>query len=121
MLVYRIEHPEDGLGPYRSVFSNTNKLLNMNAKHGVSSKHPVSCKDVYNKPSPDENFIGYCGFDCVFALKSWFRGYRKEMAREGFKMFVYDSSVDLTWISEVTRQVIFVKENADLLMIKDIP
>jgi len=112
MLIYRVER--NGIGPYFSV-NISKKLKRMNSNHSSrGSKHwrPTPTKDILRDGKPfymgDEEF---CGFSSLLDLQDWFRGYRAELRRSGFKISIYEGEPS----GIGTQQLVFVKSAATLI------
>ena len=124
MLVYRIEHPADSLGPYQSYRESNDELqkwehgpaIELHNAHSpcVSETHPV-CTQIYGWKK------GYvCGFSSMTKLKKWFAPkFRESMRQHGFVCCVFDVNPDAMCSDDY--QVGFDREEAELLDTIEIP
>lgn len=122
MLVYRIEHKKDGIGPYRS-YEGGGFVRRMKDEHNDS---------VYHKsPGCEFNTIGksffmeddmYCGFSSIKHLKIWFKGFRAAMRKNNYVLKIYNvPSLNVVKVGNETGQVIFYKDKSKLVETKEIP
>jgi len=85
MVVYRIEHPEHGLGPYSRHDELGSKLLHV---HGY---------DYHNHPGAldDELILFVRQYEALFAcpdmatLHAWFDGFWEELMQAGYQIEIY--------------------------------
>ncbi len=85
ILIYRIEHPKDKMGPYTSDHVSL-EVDEMKMHH---------CASHVDHPSPKKEFGDYPSIEFIFAmnnrknLKKWFDGYLPDIAKCGFEVKVY--------------------------------
>jgi len=108
MVVYRVEMP-DGCGPYYSPLNP--RRMSMGIKH-FDSSHPTPADDFgwvkYNRQY-------YFGFDSMQSLYSWFGGWLKSILDHGGKILKYKVDEYNVQIGDSGLQLIFLKDQAQLL------
>lgn len=115
MLVWRYEHPSDGLGPYvlsTDGWGETVKDLKrrklsalLRDKHGCSYKHPGPYSDGLVPPNWDSRV---CGCASLEALRKWFWGFNKKLLEAGYEVRVYETKRPVR-VSTRTKQTVFNK------------
>lgn len=134
--IYRVEHKENRVGPYRQAWKSHNEDPEVKAlTMAINDAH--RCRDEFPTPVDEgyeilrkgiENYDNAlkeegdrivtlssdwpCGFDSVESLKKWFHGWRSKLRRVGFVMTVWE--VDEDDFIALSNQVIFDKEKATL-------
>lgn len=122
MYVYRIEHKEIGIGPYRQL-SKINMIdldqYDMLDAH-VNYTHPSVLVDVWTLPKIDSKPKPYtlddyvCGFDTIEQLMSWFEScWLPILHTNGYVLTIYDVSDSLVVAGK--HQIVFVKSQAVLI------
>lgn len=106
-IIYRIEHKEDGLGPYRTEYEHT----------GIADAH-MGCDD---HPTPAmESYSYWCGvheehsFGCSSRekLDRWFKDFKEVLHEEGFVIRVFEAPTETVHVSPSGKQVYFTKSEA---------
>lgn len=111
MLVYRFEHPKDGLGPYTSVYAN-NQLWDMKLEHSQwLYEHPNPLIDMKHNIKDNE----CCGMNSLKNIEKWFDGYLYALKQSGFELQIYEVQEPFYKLSEKTGQVVFERESAALV------
>lgn len=115
MLVYRVEHPTLGLGPYYSgsKFSHRDDMIE---DHCDSRQHPHPHCDTLTHFDMDEHV---CACASIESLVKWFDGYLRLLNDDGFVIRVYQVD-DSTKVSKHTGQCVFYKYDAVLVQSKPI-
>ena len=114
--VYRVEHPRDGQGPYRSSYY----LHKMHGKHCDLKSHPTPMEDF--PLNFDFHNELYCGFKNIESLKKWFYGFRSPLNKAEFKMVVYDVPEEHFHVGKnKTGQVLFYKIKSEQVSVGKIP
>jgi len=131
MLVYRVEYPKDGLGPYRGSLRHNGVEYTKDELQDLSSLSSVLCTKHDSSNGHPAIGIDFCtvsfskAFFCCFtdirSLKDWFRGYRASLRRIGFRVGVYEISNTFVQYGDSQRQAIFVRDEAKLIKTVSIP
>lgn len=111
---YRLEHPLDGTGPYRSGHTDDELLSGMMRDHSAytSNKHPTPRQDgiegnvMYTPNDP------VCGARNIKQLKSWFGRYLTPLRKAGFALVKYYVPIDRVYAGK--RQVVFDRKFAPI-------
>lgn len=99
MLVYRVE--KNGIGPYRHDGVDE-KLYCKISSHNSDNNRPGPNRDgISVRSSPDIHF----GFKDIEQLKTWFKGARSALRKNGFNLVIYD--VPKRWVYVGGKQVGF--------------
>lgn len=104
MIVYRIEHPANGVEPYNNKLADCS--LDMRDEH-CDKYHPGK-RDEFPEQWLDDSY--YCAFTSIELLRRWFEGWLADLADRGFVVAEY--RVNDTDVLVATYQCIFVKANA---------
>ncbi len=94
MLVYRIEHPSDGIGPYSSRNGQDTEELRDWLNGDSAELHRAH--DPRSTPHPlvseiDDFRIGFlCGCESIEKLRDWFRGFLDSLHDCGFVVVTYE-------------------------------
>lgn len=120
MLVYRVQHRENGYGPYSHLrFDNQPRCWVAGKKitrhHNTSGEHPSVKEDVpglchWFEPMPDHLF---CGFRSQSELLHWFRGHENRLVWAGYIVAAYD--VDISHVKFGSKQLVFDMSKAKLV------
>lgn len=116
-LVYRIEHPSDGKGPYTTNYPYDDE--DMKWDHKPANNHPNPWADSMSIEIKKDQ---YCGFTSLDFLYAWFKGYLTNLHNNGFIIKVYDNKEPFTELnsSTATGQVVFYKNDCELVETKPI-
>lgn len=109
--VYRIEHPENGFGPYRSMLTDDDLLERMREKHSayVSPAHPVPQKDGI-APAVMEAGNMLSAFKNMTQLRAWFGEFVGPLLKDGFKVVKY--YVPTAMVHMGRHQVVFDRKKS---------
>jgi hypothetical protein len=117
MLVYRIEHPSNGQGPYDSnMYEQPTNYWRMLEKHDLSDKHP-SPRGEFGPKAVDKDL--YCALHSEERIKEWFHGFRGLLRNNGFKLMVFEC--EPVFYSEESGQILFKRLECEPIKIKNIP
>lgn len=116
MLVYRVEHPSNGLGPYHpdTVFAQRNDMCDDHNFGFRRKSDPFEDVGRHFRPG-----IHVCALSTIKALTAWFDGWLRPLHTQGFVISVYDTFDDVK-VSRATGQCVFDKERATLIQSKPI-
>ena len=121
MLVYRVEHKKDGMGPYRS-YEGGSFVRKMKDKHNDSDYHKTPNSEFHRNKSFYMEEDMYCGFNSIKSLKIWFKGFRAAMRKNKYVLKVYKApSKNILCVGSETGQVVFYRDECKLLKVKEIP
>lgn len=135
MIIYRIEHPTTGNGPYvgnsfnydsaaleyEGIFPSASEYdlifqndfsNHLGQKHSIgnyNNTHPGVRKDVRNFDSSED----VCGFNSEDQYREWFRGLYTVLGTLGYHLCIY--SVDDTYVKPGRRQIAFNKSKSTLI------
>lgn len=112
MLVYRVEHKSNGIGPYRSGLLPKEALPLCEMLHDA---HNWDTAESFPAIGSDSNFtfklgVHYCGFASLHKLLTWFNGFTTKFSEYGFEIVEYETNTPKFTISK--KQIFFVKRNA---------
>ena len=82
--VYRIERPDDGIGPYNHIGEELSDRL-ASAHAWDLERHPAIGLDLDYRMEPGDR----CGFANMRQLFSWFGGWLPILLRNGYRIVVY--------------------------------
>lgn len=116
MFIYRIESPKTKDGPYDS--SHSDACARLCSSHNKSKEHPVIYIDMSYS---FEQGVHKCGFESEDHLKKWFKGHRKALRENGFKMAIYSINKKYVILSESGKQIAFEFKKAKLKEYMSIP
>ena len=107
MYIYRIEHKDDGIGPYfRDAYIRNDDGICINEAH-MNNTHPSMWQE-HSKNSVIYSSMRYkCAFDTVEKLVTWFDGWLTILDENDFIVAIYSVSGDNVHIGEY--QTIFCK------------
>lgn len=107
MIVYRVEHPSDGDGPYNGV--NWPHRWDMRMAHS-RGEHPAPQED------PRLGWVRdfeRCGCDTPENLLAWFDGYWGALNDGGFEVLILDA--ELATVGQWRGQTVFRRDAAEVL------
>ena len=121
MLIYRIEHPSNGYGPYsekqhKASYELMKFIRKMSRSHELSCKHPGPFED-FDLNSMDR--ILFCGMDSESKILEWFKGYRSKLRFHGFKLSIFEA--DPIFYNSESGQILFKRLECEPIKIKNIP
>lgn len=102
-IIYRVEHKETGIGPYRNHGHIIKNHMYMVWAH-EDSEHP--------SPSEDDLQIDssyYFGFTSLMDLKRWFKGWLTLLYKSGYKVVEYKCPANQVKVGVSKTQCIFKK------------
>lgn len=106
MFVYRIEHRETGLGPYR--FEDAHRVIaKMSEEHGNQRTHPAWCFDFPSEYGMIVSQNWLSGFACLEDLYHWFAGYVKELFGLSFHIQTYEVENENVLYGKSGMQLVF--------------
>lgn len=110
MIVYRVEHPESGLGPYHHEDLEIQRGLDRRYER-CPKKNPLRGDDFYDVPGFNCNNHGHylSGFLSEKDMKEWFgRYFMKKMLSRGFVVNTYEINSNRVVVSCSKKQVVFL-------------
>lgn len=112
MLVYRVEHNESGLGPYR--LYGLYECAVLKRYHTKSmGRGPLEHKK-WDRLKETEKFAGYYfGFSSLACLLLWFEGCIEDLAAAGCIIRVYNA--DKRYVIQDFNQLVFNKDKAEVV------
>lgn len=123
--VYRVEHKEQGYGPYLkpeedeneengwSAYSETHwEVEGLHDAHENSDDHPGPRMDGLSWDRTDYHVFGFISRK---SLDEWFKGFEHKLHAAGFVVNVYEASELTTHVGGSERQCIFVKHDSKLV------
>lgn len=117
MLVWRVEHANNDVGPYVNIgYFGSGSLayqvcLSLRDAHSTCTCHPPPSTDPGIDRPPFYEEI--CGFDSREKLDKWFHGFRGKLKAAGFVVNKYEVPEDAVVVGE--RQVIFDSDYAEFV------
>ena len=116
MLVYRVEHPSNGLGPYHpdTLFIQRADLCDDHNFGRHKKADPL--EDIGRHFKPGKHV---CALSTIERLTAWFDGWLRPLHAQGFVISVYDTFEDVK-VSQATGQCVFDKTQATLIQSKPI-
>lgn len=123
MIVYRYEHPKDGMGPYADPDGTRPRKLvqlgdKLRSQHGWCSKHPAPYTDAKMRLNWDSRV---CGMTSEEGLRKWFWGFNKKLQQTGFVRKAYQVPSRYAQVSARTGQVVFNRNRATPLPTPPLP
>lgn len=125
--VYRVEHAEEGYGPYlkyvpeeEDEFGDTSggyadmhwEVEGLHDAHEESDAHPGPRQDGLSQ----ERTYGHChGFDSRELADKWFKGFKRKLHAAGFVVNIYEAPEESTFTSDSGKQTIFKKDSSKLV------
>ena len=106
--VYRVEHKEDGIGPYRHN-KGSDFYHQINRDHG-DENHPADWEDGFFEKEinhPLSNRHHKFGFLSMGDVKEWFDGYLPSLRKHGFVVKKYTTPRKNVIVGNSGKQVIF--------------
>jgi len=113
MIVYRIEHKKDGLGPYafRSENEYLNKILDALGDGTSTNRHPLPCYDEMNADRITTSH--FFGFETKEALNDWFSNkWIKFLYSNDFRVYQYKVLKKKVLFGR--KQVAFIKKDVKI-------
>lgn len=123
--VYRIEHKDEGYGPYLKMvteeyeddddltYSDVHyEVEGLHDAHERSRAHPGPRDDGLNRGRTDDHVHG---FDSRELADKWFKGFKRKLKAAGFVVNVYEAPEDSTITGESGKQTIFLKNKSRLV------
>lgn len=103
MRVYRVEHPEDGHGPY----GGANRIYSLNYAHQNDTRPNPQWEGL------EMGYEDYCALSSMERLCEWFEGWWGQIRYYGFHIAVYEVSEE--HVGQGKMQLVFTRNKAQLI------
>jgi hypothetical protein len=132
MRLYRVEHGEDGKGPYQYVSGDTEQDEIRDALCGeIGMAHNDSWREEVRvkHPGPENDGLGYMWMDkadwlfactSIETLHQWFAGYGERLRDSGFIVSAIDADDDYVKVGTTKRQAIYDPDYATVTGTREI-